>query len=179
MLCDFNGPEYMPPGNPVTIRADIYLPLEKNNLTRVRSITCKLTIYDRYKINVIHPDFEYRPGMGTKVTDSSTFIEFFSSRQRKGTGEILKVIIEDIKTYPAVVTDQGRSRAGCKLKIIPVEGSNSIHIGPLVKNYELNKDFPPNVLFQFPEANSKQVYFKFQCVGKFSTEPEALDERCR
>jgi len=133
------------------------------------SFSSSINLYSSYRVVVTHTE-EYRKEMGLVVTDKSSFdVAVMPPKEETKKPPLLSIY--NIKRYTPQVVKQGHARAGCKLKVVPVPGTNSIYISSIYENLEMNGSDPQEVSFNFPEAPSEQVFFKFQCAGKTPLAP--------
>ena len=133
------------------------------------SFSSSINLYSSYRVVVTHTD-EYRKEMGLVVTDKSSF-DVAVIPPVEETKKSASLSIYNIKTYTPQVVKQVHARAGCKLKVVPVPGTNSIYISSVYENLEMSGTDQQEVSFDFPEAPSEQVFFKFQCAGKTPLTP--------
>ena len=161
----YTAPSIMPHNNPVTIKGIVYVSSGKEKNVQ-RALKCYVSVYDAYKISVIH-NFSGRVGMGSKLVDSASFIVVVDPQS---------VTIDEIKNYSPSVLKEGK-RVGCKEKHFVDGAPGPINITEATKAYTLSKDYPPEVYFEFKTSEVLLYKFQYQCRGGVVTEIEPINDQ--
>jgi hypothetical protein len=145
----YTAPEYMPVQNPVSIKLAVQYYSKKLNKKRWKTFQCKVTVWDKYSIKLVH-EFTGREGMDSKLVDSASFlIELYPDQ----------VVIRDVNNYPPKTKQEG-SRMGVSEKIYLDGAPGTIDVKKETKGYTLSKKFPPDVYFEF--KTSETLYYTMQ-----------------
>ena len=78
----YHAPRYLPKQNPAFIRADVYVFSGKQKVyNRVRSLRCKIDIYDKYKITILYKGPSSLE-CGAELEDASNFtVKFYTNKK--------------------------------------------------------------------------------------------------
>jgi hypothetical protein len=162
VLAKFFAPDYIPLTNPVTIAAavNVYNPKTKEHDAK-RYLTCKITIYDQYKIILKHK-FDARVGMGNEVTDEANFIASVYRDKKHGN----TVVLDSINNAAPVFIKKGGKNL-CELEItINQSTPGSIHVttAGLVKK-TVSPDEKPRIMLGWKPSDITAFRFRWLCPG--------------
>ncbi|MFL5786930.1 MAG: hypothetical protein ACJ748_02665 [Flavisolibacter sp.] len=145
---DYYSPRIMTVQNPVVITANIYI-LKGKSRKVLRTLQCKILIYDEYHIQIIH-EFTGRTAMGSQLIDSGSFDVRISP---------VEIKIDNIKNYEPIVVKEGKN-GPFREKIYVKDELGTVHITPAINKTNLSKEYPPEVYIDF--ARFKIPLYKYE-----------------
>jgi hypothetical protein len=147
------APKILPIQNPVLIKANIYI-LKGKSRKVLRTLQCKILIYDEYHIQIIH-EFTGRTAMGSQLIDSGSFDVRISP---------VEIKIDNIKNYEPIVIKEGKN--GPFREKIYVKGElGTVHITPAINKTNLSKEYPPEVYIDFTRFKIPLYKYEYSARG--------------
>ena len=161
VFVSYTAPDFLPKKNPVTVAVNIFLYFSKQKAFKsARTLKTKISIYDMYRVSVIHDlKHGHKPGEEL-IIDSATFIAtIFPDR----------VTLSDIQNFPP--SAELRDPPQCKAKVIIDQSCvGSVNIANEdIYNYMVSKDSPPEIFWEV--RSKKNLAYKFQYICKQMSTP--------